>query len=141
VQYVANFEEIIRLAIECEASLDLSDPDRRYFNLISATDIKFNESLFRSPSDIYSLGPSYVLDHHLGLLRLLAAAYNRGIGFKREPPRGFLGKIAAAFADHTEVLIPDINPSHPKIRDIFPRLLEAMRTQVNYANNLSWRFG
>ena len=131
-EYVSNIQRIVSLAQECYDRLDPDDPSIHYFGVLRHIGQPFMESLANLSFPVNSL----MLDHHIGVIKQIATYYNKGIGSKKKDSAGVLGKVVKLFSNPIEDLIPEVNASNQKISDIFPDLLEAMKTQVNYANNL-----
>lgn len=135
IKYFGNVDEIARLAQLCFERLELSDPSSFYFEFLRHIKGYFMDSFTNLPPII----GTFELEDHLAILRLIASYYNRGIGLIQEPQSGISKFFKFIFTnDTTDDLVCDIDidPTNPKIKDIFPDLLNAMKTQINYANSL-----
>lgn len=123
--YVSNLTLIKRPAQECISRLQSSDPWRYVFEIIEKQVIEVYDTMFQVP----------VLNH-THALEFLASTYNRCKGIK------YWHDIALGDGIEKRIIrAVDKEPlSDPEIRYRLNELLEAIRRQVEYANNVKARF-
>ena len=124
-EYVSNILLIQRLAHECFSSLPSNDPWRYVFEIIGKQIDDVNESMFQVP----------VLNH-THTLEFLATTYNRCKGIKY-----WHDFLLGDGIEKRIIRTVDKEPFRdPELRSKLYTLLEVIKRQIEYANNIKARF-
>jgi hypothetical protein len=142
-EYLSKIDVITKLARDCLHRLEPGDCNYPYFHLLSIYGEAFKATLHPSNThvDPYAPPTTAVIAPHENSLRRLALFHNRAAGKRKNTKPGLFNAIARLFESGLESDVPDMDPDNPKTRQLLPRLLEAMRAQINAANDLTWSVG